>query len=315
VNGNYFGAPTNALGVPVDTVQPGNRPQFGLRFSYKPPGADINFGAYYENYTDKAPVLSDLANGDSEFSYRRNRQLFGLSTNFPVGDWAVGAELSYRPRDAVSMSSCFLPGGPADSNTNQAGGVDCQAYMDMKKIQLDINAQLNLTQTSYPFLKLIKADEATLTTELTVIKYPGVNPNAEYFKTVDGQTVYQLVDAGYATWLNNNSGLGYPIAAGQGTSTSVGATVDFNWTYDGTLIRGWQVTPGITLSDALSGYTPTFSANYEQGAKSINFYLLFNQNPQVWQAGLNFTVYFGGNSVSQPYADRNFVGAFVTRNF
>jgi len=315
LNGAYAGAPFYATGAPYNTALPGNKPQYGLRLGYKPPGADISFAFYFEDYTDKAPVLSYLANGTSQWSYLTDRKLFGLSTNFPLGDWAIGAELSYRPHDAVSMSACYLPDGAPDANTNYASGVNCQAWMDEKKLQFDINAQLNLTQTSYPFLKFIKADEATFTAELTVINYPGLNPNAEYFRTVNGQTVYQLADAGYGAWLNNNSGLGYPIAAGQGTATSVGATVDFNWTYDGTLIPGWQVTPGVTFYDAVSGYTPTFSANYEQGAKSINFYLLFNQNPQVWQAGLNFTMFFGGNPVSQPYADRNFVGAFLTRNF
>jgi hypothetical protein len=150
---------------------------------------------------------------------------------------------------------------------------------------------------------------------VTAIDYPGLSSSAQYFSTVGGKTVYQVVDAGYGTWLTNNSSLGYPIAAAQGTARSVGLTMDFNWTYDGTVIPGWQLTPGVTFYDALSGYTPTFSANYEQGAKSVNFYLLFNQNPQVWQAGLNFTMYFGGNAISQPFGDRNFVGLFATRNF
>jgi hypothetical protein len=161
----------------------------------------------------------------------------------------------------------------------------------------------------------MKADMALFTAELTWIKYPGLSSDSQYFRTVNGKTVYQLADAGYLPWLNNNSGLGYPIAAGKGTSNSVGLTVDFNWTYDGTLVPGWQVTPGITFYDALTGYTPTLQANYMQGAKSVNVYVLFNHNPTTWQGGINFTAFFGGNSLSQPYADRNFVGLFATRNF
>lgn len=315
VNGAYTGLPTSPIGVPYDTVLPGNRPQYGVKIGYKPSGADINFGFYYENYTDKSPVLSYLANGTSRWSYLKNRQLFGVSTNFPVGDWAIGAELSYRPHDAVAMSACFAPGGPTDAQTNAVAGIDCPAYKDMKKFQLDANAQLNLTQTTYPFLKLIGADLAVFTAELTLIDYPGVSANSQYFSTIGGKSVYQVADAGYGTWLNNNASLGYQIAAAQGSSRSVGLTVDFNWTYDGTVIPGWQLTPGVTFYDAVSGYTPTFSANYEKGAKSVNLYLLFNQNPQVWQAGLNYTMYFGGNAISQPFSDRNFVGLFVTRNF
>lgn len=314
VNGLYAGPPFSSLGSPSNVYLPGNKPQFGVKLGYKPSFIDASFAFYYENYTDKSPVLTYLANGSTRWDNLTNRQLFGVSSNFSLGDWAIGTELSYRPRDAVTLSGCYLAGGPADANTN-FGGVDCKAYMDAKKLQFDINAQLNLTRSTYPILNFIKADMAIFTAELTWIKYPGLSPDAQYFRTVNGKNVYQLADAGYFPWLNNNSGLGYPIAAGQGTSNSVGMTIDFNWTYDGTLIPGWQVTPGVTFYDALTGYTPTLQANYMQGAKSINVYLLFNQNPTTWQGGINFTAFFGGNSLSQPYADRNFVGLFLTRNF
>ncbi|MCA8031265.1 DUF1302 domain-containing protein [Burkholderia cepacia] len=316
VNGQFAGPPYNSVGIPVSTLLPKKtHPQFGVKLGYKPKNLDVNFGFYYENYTDKSPVLSTLANGSSQWSYLQSRQLFGVSANFPLGNWAIGTELSYRPHDAVALTGCFGPGGPLDANTNAVSGVNCQQWTDRKKLQYDINGQLNLTQSEYPFLKLIHADMAQLTAELTWIYYPGLSSSG-VTRTVGGQTVTQAPAAGYFAWLNNGSGLGYPIVAAQGTASSVGATVDFNWTYDGTLIHGWQVTPGITFSDALYGYTPTFSANYMQGAKSLNFYILFNQNPAVWQAGINYTAFWGGhNSVGQPYADRNFVGMFVTRNF
>jgi hypothetical protein len=316
VNGQYAGPPFNSIGVPVSTVLPSQyKPQYGVKLNYKPKNLDVNFGFYYENYTDKSPVLSTLANGSSQWSYLANRQLFGASANFALGDWAIGTELSYRPHDAVALTGCFGAGGPLDANTNGIAGADCQQWVDKKKLQYDINGQLNLTQSEYPFLKLLHADMAVLTAELTWIYYPGLG-SAGVTRTINGQAVTQVPAAGYFAWLNNGSSLGYPIVEAQGTSSSVGATVDFNWTYDGTLIHGWQVTPGVTFSDALYGYTPTFTANYMQGAKSLNFYVLFNQNPAVWQAGINYTAFFGGhNTVGQPYADRNFVGMFVTRNF
>ncbi|MFM0502491.1 DUF1302 domain-containing protein [Paraburkholderia caffeinilytica] len=316
VNGQYAGPPFNSLGVPVSDQLPSKyKPQFGIKLNYKPKNIDASFAFYYENYTDKSPVLATLPNGSNQWSYLGNRQLFGVSSNFALGDWAIGTELSYRPKDAVALTSCFAAGGPPDLNTGGVGGVDCQQWIDRKKIQYDINGQLSLTQSEYPFLKLIHADMAVLTAELTWIYYPGLSSNG-VTRTVDGTTVTQLPAAGYYPWLNNSSGLGYPILAAQGTASSVGATVDFNWTYDGTLIPGWQVTPGVTFSDALYGYTPNFSANYMQGAKSLNVYVLFNQNPAVWQAGINFTAFFGGHdTVGQPYADRNFVGVFATRNF
>ncbi|ADG15653.1 DUF1302 domain-containing protein [Paraburkholderia atlantica] len=316
VNGQFAGPPFNSIGVPTSTQLPNKyRPQFGIKFNYKPKSVDVNFGFYYENYTDKSPVVASQADGTMKFQYLNNRQLFGASANFGIGDWAIGTELSYRPHDAVALSGCFGAGGPLDFNTNAVGGITCQQWQDRKKLQYLINGQLSLTQSDYPFLKLIHADMAMLTMELAWIYYPGLNSNG-MTRTVDGQQVTQAPAAGYFTWLNNNSGLGYPITAAKGTSSSVGATIDFNWTYDGTVIPGWQLTPGVTFTDALYGYTPTFTANYMQGAKSVNVYLLFNQNPAVWQAGINFTAFFGGhNTVGQPYADRNFVGMFATRNF
>ncbi|WP_296660084.1 DUF1302 domain-containing protein [Paraburkholderia sp.] len=316
VNGAFAGPPFFDVGLPSATKLPAKyRPQFGVKFNFAPSSIGANFAVYYENYIDKSPVITSLANGTTQFSYLGNRQLFGASTNFGLGDWAIGAEVSYRPRDAVALSSCFGAGGPLDLNTNGVAGADCQQWVDKKKFQFDLNGLLALTRSEYPFLKLLGADSAALTWELTWIYYPGLSSSG-VTHTVNGQTVTQVPAAGYLPWLNNNSGLGYPIAMAQGTSSSVGATIDFNWTYDGTLIPGWQVTPGMTFSDALYGYTPTFTANYLQGAKSLNLYLLFNQNPTVWQAGINYTMFWGGHqTVGQPYADRNFVGLFVTRNF
>ena len=315
VNGTYAGPPFNDIGIPVTTQLPAKyRPQFGVKFNFSPRSFDANFAFYYLNYTDKSPVLSTLANGTAQWSYLGNRQLFGASANFGIGPWAIGTELSYRPRDAVALSSCFGAGGPLDLNTNGVPGTDCQQWVDKKKFQLDVNGLLALTRSEYPFLKLLGADSANLTWELTWIYYPGLGSSVT--RNINGQSVTQVPATGYFPWLNNNSGLGYPITAGQGTSSSVGATIDFNWTYDGTLIHGWQVTPGVTFTTGLYGYTPTLTANYMQGMKSVNVYVLFNQNPPKWQAGINFAAFFGGhNTVGQPYADRNFVGVFVTRNF
>lgn len=305
VNGVYPGS----IGVPYLTTNAGNNPQYGIRVGYRPPNLDVNFGLYYLQYTDKAPVASYLANGTSNYHYLSDRRLIGASANMPLGDWAIGTELSYRPHDAVTMSGCFNAGGPSDANTNGVVGQTCDAYKDFKKIQFDINAQLSLTKSSYPFIQLLKADAATFTAEFTWINYPGVNPNKQYFSSINGQPVYQLVDAGYVTSLNGGN------IAGVGTASSMGITLDFNWTYDGSLIPGWQVTPGMTFSGTLHGTTPTLSYNYASGAKSLNLYVLFNQNPTVWQAGINFAMFFGGNSTSQVYGDRNFIGIFATRNF
>ena len=314
VAGTYAGAPYNSLGIPYTEVSPRKGGQYGARLNWTPEGSPLNLSFYFLNYTDKSPALESLADGTGRFRYLENRKLYGVSANFPLGDWALAMEASYRPRDAVSLSPCYLAGGPSDGATNGALGIDCKSWVDRKKYQFNINGLLALNPTTHPFLKVLGADAAFLTLEATWVQYPGVHANTVHASNVNGTDVYQLTDAAYATWLQDGSG-GYPIQKGVGTSNSLGVTLDFNWTYDGSLVPGWQVTPGATLAAALRGYTPTFSANYLQGAKSANFYVLLAKNPATWNAGINYTKYFGGNAVSQPYSDRDFIGAFVTRNF
>ncbi|WP_234825178.1 DUF1302 domain-containing protein [Cupriavidus necator] len=312
--GVYAGPPFNSIGVPVTTTLPNNKNQYGVRFNWAVPDTQLNLSTYFVQYTDKTSVSTARADGTTNMSYLRNRHMYGVSANFPLGDWAIGWETSYRPRDAVSLSSCFNPGGETDLNTNAATGVDCPMYADKKRLQMTLNGMLALTRSQYPFLTWLGADSANLTAEASWIYYPGVSSGSNFTRTVSGQTVMQVPIAAYATWLQPGSN-GYPIVAGKGTASSAGVTLDFNWTYDGTLIHGWQVTPGVTYMRSVYGYTPSASANYMSGAQSVNLYVLLTQNPAHWSAGLNFTAFFGGNALSQPYADRNYAGAFVTRTF
>ncbi|SOE98834.1 Protein of unknown function [Burkholderia sp. OK233] len=315
VNGAYTGAPYYSAGVPVAGSQYGkNSGQYGVSFHYKPTFVQADFGFYYLKYNDKSPVLNITAAGQYQYQYLNDRQLLGLSTNFQFGDWAIGGELAYRPHDAVSLSACYGANGPINANTNAASGY-CPMWEDKKNINLDITALLSITPANYPIIlkALGGADTANLSLEFGVTKFPGISSNAVITRSVNGQTVQQIPAAGYTAWLNSaSSGSATPV--GVGTSTSAGMVLDFNWTYDGSLIHGWQITPGVTYSRTLAGNTPTFTANYLQDVSSLNVYLLFNQNPTVWQAGINVTVYMGPKPY-QYYADRSFVGAFVTRNF
>ena len=126
----------------------------------------------------------------------------------------------------------------------------------------------------------------------------------------------QVADAGYGFWVDGQTtgpAGTYNTVAAVGDANSFGYTVDFNWAYDSKIIRGWTVLPGVTYFQAVHGNTPTLTANYLRGAKSANIYVLFNQNaPTRWQAGLNYTNYWGDN---QLLGDRDFIGGFLTRNF
>ncbi len=320
VNGDFAGPPNSSLGFPfVGDKTPKNTGQYGLALHFKPEGKALDLGVYYLNYHDKSPVVEEVAATPFRWDFLQNRKLFGVSANFPVGDWALGWELSYRPKDAVALGGCFTPGAALDANVSTVAGVNCQQWIDKQKYQMHLTGQLGITPANYAsFLNLLGgASSATLTTEAVMIRYPGVSPNARYTRTMDGVQVTQAPAAGYAFWTDNstNATLGYPIAAGAGTANSFGVTADFNWTYDGKLISGWQVTPGVTFSAAVKGDTPTLAAPFLQGAKSANYYLLLTQNSGKWNAGLNYTAYWGGDKVRQPFGDRDFLGGFLAYNF
>ena len=298
--------------------------QFGAAMHYKPQELRLDLGVYFLNYHDKMPVLDALADGQLQWKYLENRQLYGASANFPLGNWAVGMELSYRPKEAVSLSSCYGQGGSLDSITNGVVGIECPMWIDKQKYQAHLTAILLLTPGDHGwFLDLLGAQTGAFTGEAVWIHFPGVSSDKRFSRTIDNVAVDQVPAAGYGFWKGPpmapvDLGLGagpvaYNSVAGQGTANSYGYTLDFNWTYDNKIIKGWQVIPGVTFFHAAGGFTPTLTANFFGGAKSLNFYALFNQNPPSrWQAGLNYTYFFGSNQV---LADRDFVGGFLTRNF
>ena len=111
---------------------------------YKPQDLRLDLGVYFLNYHDKMPVLEARADGQLQWKYLENRQLYGASANFPLGNWAVGMELSYRPKEAVSLSSCYGQGGALDSITNGVVGIECPMWIDKQKYQAHLTGILLL---------------------------------------------------------------------------------------------------------------------------------------------------------------------------
>lgn len=294
---------------------PSSQGQGGFALHYAPPNWQASFGLYFMNYHDKSPVLMSLDQGSIyQTVFLENRQLYGASVNFPLGDWAVGMELSYRPHDAVSLTSAFNPGGPLDLNTNASPAVNVPLWKDEQKYEIDLTGLLSLTPsgTGGSLLRLLGASTATVTLEGTAICYPDLS--SRIYSNIDGVRVMQAPSAGYFFWENNHSGLGYPITGAVGTKWSGGITADFNWVYDGTILKNWQVNPGATLFVAAFGDTPNATANFLQGDTSINIYLNFIMNPPKWQVSLNYTKWMG-STTAQPLGDRDMLGGYITYNF
>ena len=273
-----------------------NSGQWGLSLRYQPPGTQLNLGAYAINYHDKSPSFTfNNPAGAMGWVYGENRKLYGVSANFPAGDWAIGGEFSYRPKDAATLNA-------ATTGCASQGG---NCWVDTARMQGAVTAMFSLTpDTAGPLLRLLHADSGNLLAEAVMIRFPHLRQ----------QYGGDLVSAGGWGWGQAFSPAGTPVA--MGTRNSSGMNMDFSWVYDGTLIPGWQVVPEVFYFRALGGRTPNGSATFMKGAQSVNFTVSFIQNPANWQVALNYARFMGGKSVfDQPYRDRNFVGLTVSRNF
>jgi hypothetical protein len=300
--GSYWSV-VNGLGKGHDTyglaeVKAQNGGQWGASLRYQPEGTQLNLGAYAMNYHDKAPQFSvNIKNtGAVGWTYAEDRKLFGISANFPVGDWAVGTELSYRPKDAVALN--VNASGCSSQNGN--------CWVDEKRLQWHVTGLLSLTPsgTGGGFLKAIGANTATLLAEAVVIRYPNLK------QTYGGDPIA----AGGWGWGSETDPAGTAVPVG--TKTSSGINFDFSVVWDGSIVPGWQVVPEIYYFRALSGRTPNASALFMKGAQSANFIVSFIKNPAQWQFTVNYAKFWGGSSVfDQPYRDRDFVGAVLSRNF
>ena len=299
--GSYWSV-VNGLGKGHDAyglaeVKARNGGQWGAALRYQPEGTQLNLGAYAMNYHDKAPQFStNIHNtGVVGWTYPEDRRLFGVSANFPLGDWAIGTELSYRPKDAVALNSATS--GCSSQNGN--------CWVDEERLQWHLTGLLSLTpSTGGGILKVLGADTATLLSELVVIHYPNLKQNYGP----------DLITAGGWGWGQETDPTAAPVAVG--TKTSSGINFDFSWVYDGTVLPGWQVVPEIYYLQAISGRTPNLSGLFMQGAKSANLTVTFIRNPATWQFAMNYAKFWGGSSpFDQPLGDRAFFGAVLSRNF
>lgn len=287
---NGLGKGDAAYGLPKRNTKDSG--QYGAAVRWQPADTQLSLGVYAMAYHDKVPQLS-FANGP-EWVFAEDRKMFGISANAPVGDWSIGTELSYRPKDAVSLNP----------NATGCAGNGGRCWVDEQKYQWHLTGMLSMTPGDYGgILKALGgASTATLMVEGVATYYPKLK------KFYNGE----MVSAGVWGWGQEFAG---GTAEPVGDKLSAGYNFDFSWVYDGNLIPGWQVIPEIYFFNAVSGRSPNSSALFMEGAKSANFMVNFVQNPANWQIGINYAKFWAGKRVfDQPYADRDFFGITVSRN-
>lgn len=95
-------------------------------------------------YHDKLPSLRVAILDPNTFAaaptweYQEDRMMYGISANMPIGDWAVGTELSYRPKDSVMLNPVI------DLCTGNGG----KCWKDEKKFQWHLTGLYSFTPST-----------------------------------------------------------------------------------------------------------------------------------------------------------------------
>ena len=290
--------------------------EFGFATHYKPSGSSLDFGLYFEKFADKYPYIVFIPTPalplgyGQQLQYPKDDYLWGISANALVGQWAIGSEVSYHPKDPILVDpfSCSDLGG---------GGADCHGNWSTYRLAHRI--QWNTTwwravnpSDSDPYawlLRTLGAQASNINGEFALIRYPGVSNNSYDGLGLFTDLSYNLAGA-TGTGINKN-------AQHFGSKDSVGVVQYLDMTWDGTLIPGWQVIPNVTVSVALGGDTPNANYNWMAGVVDTTYALTLTQNLQKWSASILYVTYRGGSPTIERnfYADRDWWGLSVTRTF
>ncbi len=277
--------------IPVEQTKPSNNGQYGFNLRYKPPGADTEFAAYYIRYHDKLPFVGFKLNPavNNVFGgvtvveqYGENKELFGFSANTKVGDWAFGAELSYRPRDSVAIDPTVPLSGrysvfSVPSNTVANG------YVNEKKYQGHVTA---FTWLPPEVTRALGAADGAFMAEVAVAHYPGLKLNGEI------------------PYLLNN----YELP----TKTSWGYVMEVSLTYANVFNSGWTATPIVDFYHDVKGTSPN-TIPFVEGRKVLAVGLNFDYHNQ-WKVGLGYSSFFGGGNLNL-MRDRDIASMTVSYTF
>ncbi|HEX9276362.1 MAG TPA: DUF1302 domain-containing protein [Casimicrobiaceae bacterium] len=278
----------------LDTRTPPNTGQWGLALRYKPEQSKAEWGFFYLRYHDKIPMVSFIndpsitANpfGLGYFvDYGKDRDLYGVSVNTHLGDWAVGAEISYRPRDSVAIDPTVPLAGPYAAFS---GPGTYPGFVDEKKWQAHVTAIYLLGPSGDLgwLLRGLRAAEGTLLAEVAVTHYPNLD--------LSGAKPYLLTN--------------YELP----TKTSAGFVGELAVVYPHVLGSPVNFTPQIDVAYDFSGTSPNtipFIKGRTAVTPSFNFEYL-----NRWRGQLAYTWYSGGGG-NNLLKDRDFLSFNVSYSF
>ena len=293
-----------------------NHGQYGASLRYRPDWIDASFGFYYERYNSKIPFITYLVDpayassnpvsAGYKIEYPGGINLYGISYNTNIGDWALGGEVSWRPRDPVAIDpsvptganqqsaryACLqdanagLTGTPA---TGEQNGKYCRGWVDRSKFQFHQTA-LQIFNASEGLggylLPVFGASEGYLLAELVGTDYPGLDRLGGVPWSLPAYALPNKFSAGYV--------------------------IESQITYPNVFNLGFDWLPQIDWSQGVMGNSPN-AIPWQQGAKAATFTLNFNRQNRV-TAAIAYTWFFGGGTQNQT-SDRDFLSFTMAYNF
>ena len=277
--------------------RPRNKGQFGAALRYKADNG-VEWGAYYLRFHDKLPFIGFAANPgapgpDSYFvSYGESRNLFGVSANTTIGDVAVGAEVSYRPKDSVMIDPTVPLAGRYSvldvANTTGARAF-VKGFVEEKRWQAHLTG-FYLAAPSSPLGSISKALGAAEWVMLGEIAY----------------TYYPHLDrSGAVPYLLPN----YELP----TKGSFGYVLSTFMAYPHIGGSEWNMSPQVDFAHDVSGTSPN-AVPFVQGRKALTLSVNFDRDNSKWKVNVGATRFWGGGS-NNLLIDRDFFFASMSRSF
>jgi len=288
----------NGLAIPfTGENKPRRGGQYGLAFRYNAEEIDTEFSFYYQRYHDKIPYLGFTGTTPGtitgySLNYGRNRDLYAAGLNTKLGPVAVGAEVSYRPRDSVAVDPTVPFGaqgatGSFDPNSVYDTGFH-RGFVEEKKWQAHFTGFYAYSHNDPlgGIAKALGASDGFILAELAVAHYPNLDRS--------GAIPYMLANYGLPT----RTSWGYVLEAGV--------------SYPNLFGTGVTVTPQIDWAHDVHGTSPNGSP-FVQGRRALTSSLFLNYRDQ-WKGALQWVRYTGGGD-NNLMRDRDFVAASVSYSF
>jgi hypothetical protein len=262
--------------------------QYGLAIRERLPSIDSEVAFYYQRYHDKLPFLGFTASGGLPTSYfwayGQDKDLYGASMNSKVGPVALGAELSYRPRDSVGVDPTVPFAGP------YAVAVlgDHPGFVEEKKWQAHLTGFYTFSHNDALgwLAQGLGATDGFILAEAAVTHYPDLD--------LSGAVPYFLPD--------------YSLP----TRTSWGYVTEIALNYPNVLDSGIALTPQIDWFRDVKGTSPN-TIPFVEGRTATSFSLFFNYRDK-WKAGIQRVVFSGGGR-NNLMRDRDFLGTNISYSF